>query len=360
MIHVVVGTKAQLIKMAPVMRRMSERAIPYHYIASGQHRNTMAEIHANFGIREPDTHVYQGPEVRTIPQMLGFGIKVLANTMRAPRTIFRGDRRGIVLVHGDTVSTLLGAVMARVAGLKVGHVEAGLRSYRLLSPFPEEIIRMATFYLADYYFCPDKLAMNNLRRLNGEKIDTGGNTLGDALSYAMRALGSRTLWRGLDPPYGVVTVHRHENIRSNRALRRVIDAVRLIAERHRLMFVLHSPTEIKLRRFDYYDALANHPNIILRPRFDYFDFMRIVMDAEFVVSDGGSNQEECHYLGKPLLLLREVTERSEGLGENAVLSRFDPDLIRRFRDEYPQFRREPVRRGTSPSDIIIDACTTFQ
>ena len=96
------------------------------------------------------------------------------------------DREGIVLVHGDTASTLIGAILGKTAGLKVGHIESGLRSRRLLHPFPEEIIRLMTFLLSDLYFCADDWAVGNLRRLRGIKINTGGNTLLDAVRIACR------------------------------------------------------------------------------------------------------------------------------------------------------------------------------
>ncbi len=359
MIHIVIGTKAQLIKMAPIMRRLQERGIAYNYIATGQHQSTMNDIHANFGIRGPDIRLYSGPDITSIMSMAVFGAHILWKTLRQRAIIFRSDRNGIVLVHGDTFSTLLGALMGRLCGVKVGHVESGLRSFNLLAPFPEELTRLAVFRLSRYYFCPGDWAVENLKRQRGVKVNTGANTLADALGYAL--LVGDKVPPGLIPehPFAVVTLHRFENIRSPESMKRLINAVLMVAEQHRLLFVLHTPTEIRLRRFDYYDSLYAHPNIQLRPRYDYFDFMQLIQHAAFVVSDGGSNQEECYYLGKPLLLLREVTERQEGLGANAVLSRFEPEVIRKFLDGYETLAKSPVQQQTSPTDIIIDACSDF-
>ena len=359
MIHIVIGTKAQLIKMAPVMRRLQERGIEYNYIATGQHQSTMDDIHANFGIRGPDVRLYSGPDITSIMSMAVFGARILWKALRQRATIFRSDRNGIVLAHGDTVSTLLGALMGRLCGVKVGHVESGLRSFNLLAPFPEELTRLAVFRLSQYYFCPGDWAIENLKRYCGVKINTGANTLADALGYALPT--DDKVPPGLIPenPFAVATLHRFENIRSPESMMRLIDAVLMVAEQHRLLFVLHAPTEIRLRRFGYYDRLAAHPNIDLRPRYDYFDFIRLILRSEFVVSDGGSNQEECHYLGKPLLLLREVTERLEGLDTNAVLSRFEPEAIRKFLRNYKELAKPPAQQQTSPTDIIIDACSEF-
>ena len=359
MIHIVIGTKAQLIKMAPIMRRLQERSIPYNYVATGQHQSTMSDIHGNFGIREPDARLYSGPDITSITSMALFGARILFHMLHKREIIFRGDRTGIVLVHGDTFSTLLGALMGRLCHIKVGHVESGLRSFNLLAPFPEELTRIAVFRLSQYYFCPGDWAVANLKQLRGTKVNTGANTLADALVYVRQSEDHGR--PGLIPehPFAVVTLHRFENIRSQESMKRLADAVLMIAERHALLFVLHAPTEIQLRRFGYYDRLADHPNIQFRPRYDYFDFMRLIRHAEFVVSDGGSNQEECHYLGKPLLLLREVTERQEGLGSNVILSRFEPDVIQDFLNNYEQLATQLAPVEASPSDIIINACAAF-
>lgn len=359
MIHIVIGTKAQLIKMAPIMRRLQERGIAYNYIATGQHQSTMDDLHANFGIRGPDIRLYSGPDITSIMSMVVFGARILWKTLRQRAIIFRSDRNGIVLVHGDTFSTLLGAMMGRLCGVKIGHVESGLRSFNLLAPFPEELTRLAVFRLAHNYFCPGDWAVENLKRQRGVKVNTGANTLADALGYAL--LVGDKVPPGLIPehPFAVVTLHRFENMHSLASMMRLINAVLMVAEQHRLLFVLHTPTAIRLRRFGYYDHLAAHPNINLRPRYDYFDFMRLIQRAEFVVSDGGSNQEECYYLGKPLLLLREVTERQEGLGTNAVLSQFEPNLIQNFLTNYRKLAKPPEEQATSPSNIIIEACSPY-
>ena len=185
MIHVVIGTKAQLIKMAPIMRHLQDRSIEFNYISTGQHRSTMSDIHANFSIRGPDIRLYDGPDITSVLSMVVFGTRILWRTLLHRSAIFRQDGKGIVLVHGDTFSTLLGALMAKVARLNFGHVESGLRSFNLLAPFPEEIIRIATFRLTNYYFCPGAWAIQNIQRRRGIKVNTEANTLSDSLRLAM-------------------------------------------------------------------------------------------------------------------------------------------------------------------------------
>lgn len=248
--------------------------------------------------------------------------------------------------------------MARVAGLSVGHVESGLRSFRLFHPFPEEIIRLATFRLSDILFCPSPWAIGNVAGQRAEKVDTGGNTLADALRLALSVTGVVDSNIPAEP-FALVTLHRFENIYSRPVLERVVGIVEGIAQSRRILFILHPPTEMKLREFGLYERLAGLPSIELRQRYDYFRFIRLLAAADFVVSDGGSNQEECFYMGKPILLLRRATERQEGLGENCVLSRFDPAVIECFLTDWGKHRRPPRFPERRASDIIVRHCRAF-
>ena len=360
MIHVILGTKAQLIKMAPIMRLLQDRGVEYRFIATGQHRETMQDLLDNFGIRRPDVVLYDGPDVTSIPRMALWSLRILASTAWRRAAIFGPRPAGMVLVHGDTFSTLLGALMGRMAGLRVGHVESGLRSFRLLHPFPEELTRLAVFRLAQVHYCAGAWALANLRGVRGEKIDTGGNTLADSVRLAAAApmeLAEQSFaQRGGSDGYCVASIHRFENIRNRAALERIVALLERIAANRSMVFVLHPPTLRKLRRHRLLQRLELNPRIELRPRSDFFRFIRLVGGADFVVSDGGSNQEECYYLGKPVLLLRMATERREGLGENCVLSRYDPQVVDRFVEQWQSHRRPLDLGQDSPSRIIVEHC----
>jgi UDP-N-acetylglucosamine 2-epimerase len=183
-LHVFLGTKAQYIKTAPLLRLMDERAVDYRLIDSGQHAALSAGLRRELGVRDPD-HVMGGSrDVDTIAQALrwsaGLGAQLRsASTLR--EEVFGGDG-GICVVHGDTPSTFLSALMAKRAGLRTAHLEAGLRSRRLLHPFPEELIRLAVMRASDLLFAPDEQAVLNLRelRLRGEVLPVSANTVGRA------------------------------------------------------------------------------------------------------------------------------------------------------------------------------------
>lgn len=353
-IHIILGTKAQLIKMAPVMAELEKRGIPYNFIFTGQHKETIDKLLENFGVKRPDITLYDGKDITSIFQMFAWIIKILYWTIKNKNKILgmRKNKDDIILTHGDTFSTLLGALMGKSAGIKVGHVESGLRSFNIFHPFPEELTRLAVFCLSDRYFCPGEWAMKNLKRFKGEKINTQANTLLDSLRLALQNNENR----GSDIPtekYCVCSVHRFENIFNKRRLQEIIQIIKKAAQCIRVLFILHPPTIKQLEKYGLKTDLEKSAGIELRPRYDYFDFIKLLNKSEFLITDGGSNQEEGFYLGKPCLLLRNATERNEGLGQNAVISKYNAAAITDFVENYGQYKIAPPELDASPSEIIV-------
>lgn len=358
MIHIILGTKAQLIKMAPIMVELKNRKLSYNLILTGQHQETMDKLLNNFGLPAPDMNLYVGKDMTGVGQMVLWSGKILYKTIRNKKEIFKHDTSGIVLVHGDTTSALVGALAAKFAGLHVGHVESGLRSFNLFHPFPEEITRILTFNLANYYFCPDEWALQNVKSYRGVKLNTRENTLRDALTLAVKS--KKTIKIAIPKKkYCVANIHRFENVFNRPQLEKMVEIFEKIAERMHVVFILHSPTEKNLRKYDLYNRLTQNKNIECRPRYDYFEFMKLVANAEYMVSDGGSNQEECYYMGKPCLLLRNFTERREGLGENTVLSQYDMGKIMEFIQNYKKYRKKTQKPKATSSKMIVDVIQRF-
>jgi len=165
-IYVVIGTRAQLVKMAPLMSLMQKEGIEYDFIYTAQHKETINKILQNFEIKKPDKTIYSKSEANTPTKFLGWWTYMILNALR-PKKIF--PEKGIVLTHGDTVTTAWAAVVAKLAGCKVWYVEAGLRTHRILHPFPEEIMRIITSRFSDVYFCQNELAISNLKKFKGKK-----------------------------------------------------------------------------------------------------------------------------------------------------------------------------------------------
>lgn len=356
MLHFILGTRAQLIKTAPVMSECKKHGIDYNFIFLAQHEQTIYEIIELFGIKKPDFVLGdRGRDLADVKTLINWSAEVFSIALRERRCLFRNDKHGVALVHGDALPAILGAAVAKVAGLKVAHIEAGLRSFDYRHPFPEELIRVLIWklHLPDFYFCPNAWALHNVSNFPGKKINTLCNTLFDSLQMALDF--PDPLQGTLIPKdnYGIVTLHRFETISSRQKLEEVLGILRQFTRENRLLFILHPPTLVALKQSGLYDALEKDPMIELRPRYDYFNFIRLLKHSKFVITDGGSNQEECFYLGHPCLLLRHRTERTEGLGQNAILSKFNLNLIRHFVENYSKFRREMPHLDLRPSEMVV-------
>jgi UDP-N-acetylglucosamine 2-epimerase (non-hydrolysing) len=335
MIICVVGTRAQLIKMAPVLAALESAGTPYQLVLTGQHKATMDELLAEFQVRGSPQHLYDGEEIKGIAQMGIWLLRVLWRGLTTHRQLFRLDRTtsNCVVVHGDTFSTLLGALLGKWHGLDVVHVEAGLTSGRWREPFPEELTRRIIFRLSDVAFCAGEWAVGNMRLHRAECIDTGANTIVDAVRMALACAENQAPRLNQDGPYAVVSLHRFENIFQRERLEFIVAQLERIAARVNLAFVLHPATRAQCEKFALLARLESNAGISLLARMTYIPFQQLLAGSCFVITDGGSNQEELSLLGIPTLLMRGATERQEGLGTNVVLSRYDAQVIDKFVDD---------------------------
>lgn len=357
-IFIVIGTKAQLIKMAPIMIELDKKKIDYRFIFTGQHKETIQELVDTFHLKVPDYILYKGEDITKVPQMAFWAIRCLVHTVINGEKIFGGEK-GIVLVHGDAFSALLGAMMAKISRLKVACVESGLRSFNLFHPFPEEITRRLLSSLTDYHFCPGEFAYKNSLKHKGIKLNTRFNTLLDSLRIAQRMEDKVQI----DIPTGaycLASIHRFENIFNKKRFSSVLETIREISKQIKVLFILHRPTREKLAEYGFYKGLKENQNIELKPRYGFFKFNKLLRGAEFVITDGGSNQEECHYLGKPCLVMRKITERRDEMGQNIVISNYNRQIISDFVNHYPKYKLPPHDFRGSPSKIIVDYLTKWQ
>ncbi len=353
MYHFLVGTKAQFIKLAPVMLEMDRRGIPYRHLDLGQHAATTERLRRVFALPPPAVHLRrQEGDITRVGTAIGWASGLLLRARLSPgwrRRLF--PEPGLCLIHGDTLSTLLGLHLARAAGLPVAHVEAGLRSFHLLDPFPEELIRIHCMRRADYLFCPDDGSVRNLQamRVRGRIQRLSGNTVIDAVR--LMAAGERPL-PGLPASYGVATCHRLETLSRGARLQRVVQLLNQVAERIPVLFVVHHPTRQALARHGLAHRLGSGVRIL--DPLDYAGFLPLLRDAALVLTDGGSIQEECASLGRPCVVLRNRSERPDGLGANAMLWNGDDQAVMAFVAERARHQRAPLTGGASPSAEIVD------
>ncbi len=326
----ILGTRAQLVKVAPVLRKAVESGLPHCVWFSGQHRESISDLIADFDLQSS----FVMPEVLEerssikdlvtwVPRMLRdsrhYLLKQAEATNAAP----------LVVVHGDTLTTFLAALAATLSAGDVVHLESGLSSKSLLDPFPEELLRRMTFRLTRYALCPNPEAVAIMQRFRDcEVVNTHENTILDSVRYAL-ANKTRAV-RDEENTYFVASVHRFRNLYQSTRLTRLVSELVQISQRGKVYFVLHPPTKRRLKETGLLEKLQNVASIRLIPRLPYTRFLSLLASARGVFTDGGSNQEELAYLGVPTILFRTRSERPDGLGRNIRLM----DQIDQTLDEF--------------------------
>ena len=349
-LNFVLGTAAELIKVYPIAKIAREDGHEVRFLATGQSAGNFLMQYRDFQLPEADLRwLIQGADLETSSGALRWFARALWAVLKSRRGVVAKDE--FVVVHGDTLSTLVGSLYGQRRRLPVVHVEAGLRSRSLLHPFPEEITRRFVSRLVRFHMVPDRVARDNLLRANvrGTIIETGGNTLIDAVFLAPASE------QGPLGAYALVNVHRFENLNSKERWQKIVDTLLTASRKIKIVMVMHPPTRHRLLADpDAFESLRQM-GVEFHDRLPFAAFIQLVKNAEYLISDGGSNQEECSYLGKPCLLLRLSTERREGLGESCVLSEFIPETIAGFLNDPESFKRAPATSSQSPSRTILEA-----
>lgn len=322
--------------MAPVVAALKARGeVEVLTLVTGQHREQLDDSLATFGI-VPDADLNVMTERQTLPQLVGRITPAAAEALA-------GLRADYVLVHGDTTTTFAVALASFLTGAKVAHVEAGLRSFDLQQPFPEEANRRLTDVLTDMDLPPTPLAKRNLvaEGKQEEGMVVTGNTAVDAiLAQRERAVLPAGLPSG---PLVAITMHRRENLAVMPGLARALANVAKANPDLTFVYPVHLNPAV---REAVWPALDGLPNVLLEDPFDFSSMTALLDAAELVITDSGGIQEEGAALGRPVAVLRNVTERPEGveagvlklLGndpgpvENALLSLLaDHDELQRMR-----------------------------
>jgi UDP-N-acetylglucosamine 2-epimerase (non-hydrolysing) len=320
-VMMVFGTRPEAIKMAPLARVLRQWPdIQLNICSTGQHREMLTQVLDAFELAvDEDLQVMtQGQTINGLSQNL------LGQLDQAYERI----KPDIVLVHGDTTTSFIAALAAFNRQLPIGHVEAGLRTGNLRAPWPEEANRRLTGVIADLHFPPtSKTAANLLREgVPEDNIEITGNTVIDALLW-MRDHQQQTDWRpAADSPLAalddqrrmiLITSHRRENIGDG--FRNICQALAELAERYPDVQFVYPVHLNPLVQEVVYGTLSDKPNIYLIAPQDYPNFVWLMGRAHFILTDSGGVQEEAPAIGKPLLVLRDVTERPSVLESGTML-----------------------------------------
>jgi UDP-N-acetylglucosamine 2-epimerase (non-hydrolysing) len=319
-ILVVFGTRPEAIKMAPVVKALAADGVMRVVIClTGQHRDMLAGILNFFGLTADHDLAIMKPEQDLV--------YVTSAVLTGVQRVLAAEKPDWVLVHGDTTTALAASLAAFYAGCRIGHVEAGLRTGDLHQPWPEEMNRSVIDRLADRLFAPTASARANLVKENlaAEKIVVTGNTVVDAL-FAVRAAleGDAALHRSaaagfgfLDPAKKLILVTGHRRESFGHGFEQICTALRRLAQRDDVQIVypvhLNPAVQAPVRRI-----LGGLPNVHLLEPLDYVPFVYLMMRSHIVLTDSGGIQEEAPSLGKPVLVMRAVTERPEAVAAGTV------------------------------------------
>lgn len=308
-VMVVFGTRPEAIKMAPLVLELQKHSdsIETITVVTAQHRQMLDQVLETFSI-EPHYDL----DIMGKNQSL---LDITGKILEKFDPVVKQELPDIILVHGDTTTTFAASLVAFYNQVRIGHVEAGLRTFDKYSPFPEEINRQMTDNLADLYFAPTSESKENLLKENHPEstIVITGNTAIDALKLTVQSDYYHEVLDQLDPDKKLVlvTMHRREN--QGQPMRNVFAALREMVDLHQEIEVVYpvhlSPAVQEAAN----DILAGHDRIHLIEPLDVLDFHNLASRSYFIMTDSGGVQEEAPSLGKPVLVLRDTTERPEGV-----------------------------------------------
>lgn len=325
----VFGTRPEAIKMAPLVHELKKHSEQIESVVcvTAQHRQMLDQVLEIFDIT-PDYDLNIMKDRQTL-------VDVTTRALQSLDAVIKEVKPDIVLVHGDTSTTFVASLAAFYNQVAIGHVEAGLRTWDKYSPFPEEMNRQLTGVMADLHFSPTDGSADNLRRENKpeDAIYITGNTAIDALKTTVREDYTHpVLDRFADYKLVLMTAHRRENL--GEPMRRIFRAVRRIVDEHPEIAVVYpvhlNPAVQEVAQ----ELLGDHERISLIDPLDAFDFHNFARRAHLILTDSGGVQEEAPSLGVPVLVLRDTTERPEGIAAGTLkLAGTDEEQVYRLTKE---------------------------
>ncbi len=354
MIKFLIGTRAELIKIFPIIKELDKLRREYLIISTGQHNiNYLLKV---FNIDKERVLYLNSPKE-------GFLLSITRALRFCSHSVIKIKKhqiinsKDLIVVHGDTLSTVIATVGTKLRGCKVVHLEAGLRSWDLFEPFPEEISRNVVDFLSDILITVSKESYKNIRKQFPWKRNVYmiGNTIIDAALYAFNYNLEVELPK---EDYAIVSIHRHENLTKKWRLMRIVKIIKEASKMIRLYIFMYKNTKLALQRFGLYKYLRNNKNIVIMRPLDYIRFIKWLANAKLLLTDGGSIQEESIVFRVPSIILRLKTERTEGLktGLNYLSKlKVDPTIskIRGFLNgEYPKKVKNPYGKPGLTKKIV--------
>jgi len=357
-IYYFLGTEAELMKMYNVIDESIKRGYNAIIVSNGQNiikdSPYLKIINKKIDI---DLTKY-APKKKGIKHYLKWFIKTrrLGIKKLKKQKLIQNFDNSIMIVHGDTMSTLMGSMIARKCKLRYAHVESGPRSMNWFSPFPEEIDRYFSSKHSILNFCQSDIATESAKKyFKAEAINTHFNTGIEILYSALDECEKKKLKSPYKGKYFVFAIHRQENLLNNVFMKNIVEKIILLSKKMHCIFIYHEQTKDTLDKLDLWKIIENNKNITIIGRQDYVNFINIIKHSEFVIGDGCGNQQEFYYMGKPYLIMRtQVEDKTEGLGWNALPFGNDFDNIEKFYKDYKKYTKKLVKMKEKPSVIIMN------
>ena len=311
-VMLVFGTRPEAIKMCPLVNELKTRKnIETIVCVTGQHKEMLEQVLEAFSV-VPDYNLAIMKERQTL-------FDVTTNILERIKAVLEEVKPNIVLVHGDTSTTFVTALACFYLQIPVGHVEAGLRTYDIYSPFPEEFNRQAVGIIAKYNFAPTEIAKNHLLNegKKSESIYVTGNTAIDALKTTVKAdYNHSELQWAADSRLILITAHRRENL--GEPMHHMFRAIRRIMDEHSDVKAIYPIHMNPVVRSIAAEELGDCDRIHIIPPLDVIDFHNFMARSYLILTDSGGIQEEAPSLGKPVLVMRDTTERPEGIAAGTL------------------------------------------
>ena len=311
-VMLVFGTRPEAIKMCPLVNELKSRKnVETLVCVTGQHRQMLDQVLETFDVK-PDYDLSIMQQRQTL-------FDVTVNILQRIKAVLEDEKPDVVLVHGDTSTTFVTALACFYLQIPVGHVEAGLRTYNINSPYPEEFNRQAVGIVSQYNFAPTQMARENLLRegKNEETIYVTGNTAIDALKTTVRADYSHPeLDWAKDSRLILITAHRRENL--GEPMRNMFRAIQRVMDEHpdvKAIYPIHMNPAVREAAYEIFGD--NERMHIIEP-LDVLDFHNFMAHSYMILTDSGGIQEEAPSLGKPVLVMRDTTERPEGISAGTL------------------------------------------
>lgn len=358
-VHLIVGTRPEAIKMAPVYEALAKKSdLRVRLVSTGQHQTLARQALHSFGMT-PDYDLQVMRHGQSLSQLT-------ANLLVELEALFKREKPDVILAHGDTTTCYATALSAFYHSIPLYHVEAGLRSFRLDSPFPEEFNRQCVSRMAVHHFAPTDTELHNLveEGISARSVTVTGSTVFDAIHLSRKNSPSSIHNVSTDKSV-VFTLHRREQGPSG--LRQIMDAIRSSADSNpdtMFIFPVHpNPIVQKTAR----DVFSSAKNVTLMEPLEYPEFLALLNQSSLVLTDSGGVQEEAAYLGKQVLILRDISERQDGftsgttkiIGTNSqrITAEINQRLALHSNDVLPRAVYQSVSPSAMIANVVAERCS---